>query len=156
MGSDEQNAATLGSPGLPNIWGRNSPSCSGVPLDASAAAARPVPRIDNAIPASPQNISSNTVSIPMPVGSAAICANSSGVYNPTLAASAMIGHGVSSRSSHSAAAGRITSSANSCTQSLTVVTSSDNSSEKPASITQAPFLVAPVGAPRIVASVVTP
>src|SRR5690349_19177478 len=41
----------------------------------------------------------------------------------------MIGHGVSSRSSHSAAAGRTTSAANSCTQSLTWMTSSDSSRE---------------------------
>src|SRR6185369_6589628 len=41
----------------------------------------------------------------------------------------MSGHGVSSRSSHSAAAGRTTVAANSCTQSLTWITSSDSSRE---------------------------
>src|SRR5690242_1032242 len=41
----------------------------------------------------------------------------------------MIGHGVSSRSSHSAAAGRTTVAANSWTQSLTWITSSDSSRE---------------------------
>src|SRR5262245_52919778 len=46
----------------------------------------------------------------------------------------MIGHGVSSRSSHSAAAGRTTSAANSCTQSLTWITSSDNSRENDTAI----------------------
>src|SRR5882757_1184765 len=128
-GSDEQNDARSGSSGVPNICGSHSPSCSGVPLAASDAAASPVPRIDNAIPASPQNSSSNTVSVPMPVGSAAWVANNSMEYRPTLAASWMIGHGVSSRSSHSAAAGRTTVAANSWTQSLTWITSSDSSRE---------------------------
>ena len=95
----------------------------------SEAAARPVPRIDSAIPASPQNISSNTVSMPSPLGSATWVANISIEYNPTLAASWMIGHGVSSRSSHSAAAGRTTSTANSWTQSRTWITSSGSSRE---------------------------
>jgi hypothetical protein len=62
---------------VPNIWGSHSPICSGVPFAASEAAANPVPRIDSAIPASPQNISSNTASIPRPVGSAAWVANNS-------------------------------------------------------------------------------
>src|SRR5258705_3348586 len=128
-GSDEQNDASSGSSGVPNICGSHSPSCSGVPLAASDAAANPVARIDSAIPASPQNISSNTVSIPRPVGSAACVANNSMEYRPTLAASWMIGHGVSSRSSHSAAAGRTTVAANSWTQSLTWITSSDSSRE---------------------------
>ena len=43
---------------------------------------------------------------------------------PTLAASLMIGHGVSSRSSHSAAAGRITSAAKSCSHFCSVIWSS--------------------------------
>src|SRR5690242_18636158 len=112
-GSEEQNDASSGSSGVPNICGSHSPSCSGVPLADRDAAAKPVPRIDNAMPASPQNNSSNTVNIPRPVGSAAWVANNSMEYRPTLAASLMIGHGVSSRSSHSAAAGRTTSAANS-------------------------------------------
>lgn len=77
-GSEEQNAPSFGSSAVPNISGSHWPSCSGVPLPARAAAARPVPRIDSAMPASPQNSSSNTVSMPMPVGSAACWANSSG------------------------------------------------------------------------------
>lgn len=48
---------------------------------------------------------------------------------PTLDASWMSGQGVSSRSSHSSAAGRMTSLANSCTQSLTSRTSSLGSRE---------------------------
>src|ERR1700744_3106081 len=79
LGSEEQNAASLGSPGVPNICGNHSPICCGVPLAANAAAASPLAIIDNAIPASPQNISSNTVGIPMPLDSAAIWANRSGV-----------------------------------------------------------------------------
>src|SRR5882757_9805032 len=128
-GSDAQNEPSCGSAMLPNIWGNHSPICSGVPVAANDAAANPVPRMDSAMPASPQNNSSNTVSIPMPLGSAAWAAKSSIEYKPTFAASWMIGHGVSSRSSHSAAAGRTTCSAKSCTQSRTSITSSDNSSE---------------------------
>src|SRR5271155_2857641 len=48
---------------------------------------------------------------------------------PTLAASWITGQGVSSRSSHSAAAGRMTSVANWCTQSRTSITSSLSCSE---------------------------
>ncbi len=125
-GSDEQNAPSLGSAAVPNISGSHWPSCSGVPLPASAAAASPVPMMDSAIPASPQNISSNAVSMPSPVSSAACWAKKSGEYSPTLAASWMTGHGVSSRSSHSAAAGRMTSAANLCTQSRTSITSSES------------------------------
>src|SRR5271156_283328 len=128
-GSDEQNDASFGSSIVPNICGNHSPNCSGVPVAARDAAANPVPRMDNAMPASPQKSSSNTVSIPSPLGSAAWVAKSSIEYNPTFAASWMIGHGVSSRSSHSAAAGRTICSAKSCTQSRTSMTSSDSSSE---------------------------
>ena len=64
--------------------------------------------MDRAIPASPQNSSSNTVRMPSP-SVRGLVANNSMEYRPTLAASWIIGHGVSSRSSHSAAAGRITS-----------------------------------------------
>ncbi len=49
---------------------------------------------------------------------------------PILAASWMIGQGVSSRSSHSAAAGRITSAAKPCSQSRTASWSGPGSREK--------------------------
>ena len=57
------------------------------------------------MPASPQAISSMTIGTEMPVGSANIEATKSSEYSPIRAASSMIGHGVSSRSSHSWAAG---------------------------------------------------
>ena len=122
--------ASLGSSTVPNICGSHSPICSGVPPPASEAAASPVPRMDSAMPASPQNSSSKTTSMPRPVGSADWSAKKSSEYRPILAASWMIGHGVSSRSSHSAAAGRITSVANSCTQSRMWTRSGDSSKEK--------------------------
>ena len=128
-GSDEQNEASCGSSIVPNIWGSHSPNCSGVPLAASDAAASPVPKMDSPMPASPQNISSNTASMPRPLGSACWVTINSIEYTPTFAASWMIGHGVSSRSSHSAAAGRMTFAAKSCTQSRTWMTSSESSSE---------------------------
>src|SRR5215472_12763825 len=53
-GSDEQNAPSLTSPGPPNICGRNSPTCSGVPLLLTATAARQLPVNDSPMPASPQ------------------------------------------------------------------------------------------------------
>ena len=43
--------------------------------------------MDRAMPASPQNISSKTVSMPSPLGSATWVANNSMEYSPTLAAS---------------------------------------------------------------------
>ena len=67
------------------------------------------------MPASPQAISSITTGTVMPVGSANMLATKSREYRPMRAASAMIGHGVSSRSSQSWAAGRTTSSAKPCT-----------------------------------------
>ena len=76
-GSDEQNAATFGSLMVPNICGTHSPTCSGVPLAASDAAANPVPRMASAMPASPQNISSKTTIMPSPEGSAVCSANNS-------------------------------------------------------------------------------
>src|SRR6476659_10684630 len=128
-GSDEQNEASFGSSMVPNIWGSHSPICSGVPVAANDAAASPVPSLDSAMPASPQNSSSKTASMPSPLGPAAWVAKSSIEYNPTLAASWMIGHGVSSRSSHSAAAGRTTCSAKPCTQSRMSRWSSESSNE---------------------------
>ncbi len=73
--------------------------------------------IDMPMPASPQNSSSLTSGRPSPDGSAKNCAMPSKPYSPIFAASWMIGHGVSSRSSHSCAAGRTTSAANPWTQS---------------------------------------
>ena len=54
---------------------------------------------------------------PSPDSSKNCVAKKSSEYSPILAASWRIGQGVCSRSSHSAAAGLITSAANSCTQS---------------------------------------
>jgi hypothetical protein len=64
------------------------------------------------MPASPQNSSSLTIGSVNPVGSAQNWASPSKPYSPILAASWITGQGVSSRSSHSAAAGRATFSAN--------------------------------------------
>src|SRR5215472_655861 len=130
-GSDEQNAPSFTSPGLPNICGSHSPICSFVPLLATAIAARPEPTRDRPIPASPQNNSSNATTVPSPLGSNHCVLKKSSEYSPILAASSRIGQGVSSRSSHSAAAGRITSLANACTQSLVCRTSSESASENP-------------------------
>ena len=69
----------------------------------------------SAMPASPQLISSLTRHMRSPVGSEKHWATKSKEYSPFLAASSMIGHGVSSRSSHSRPAGRTTFSANSWT-----------------------------------------
>ncbi len=73
--------------------------------------------IDIPIPASPQNSSSLTIGNMIPLASYQNCAMPSRLYSPILAASWMIGQGVCSRSSHSAAAGRTVCSANPCTQS---------------------------------------
>ena len=67
------------------------------------------------MPASPQLISSLTRHMSRPVGSEKHWATKSNEYSPFLAASSMIGHGVSSRSSHSGPAGRTTFSAKSWT-----------------------------------------
>ena len=90
-----------------------------------------VPKIASAMPASPHAISSMTTGIRRPVGSPKALATKSSEYRPILAASSMIGHGVSSRSSHSWAAGRITSSAKSWTHFWIWSWSSLRSSEKP-------------------------
>ena len=133
-GSEEQNAPSLTSPGLPNICGSHSPICSLVPLLATAIAARPEPTSDRPIPASPQNSSSKATTVPRPLGSNHCVLKKSSEYSPILAASSMIGHGVSSRSSHSAAAGLITSLANACTQSLVCRTSSESARENPLAV----------------------
>ena len=114
-GSEEQNAAILRSPGLPNICGAHSPTCSSVPFARSPAAARAVPTIESPIPASPQNSSSIVIGMPSPVSSKLWVAKKSSEYSPILAASSSTGHGNSSRSSHSAATGRTTFAAKSCT-----------------------------------------
>ena len=69
------------------------------------------------MPASPQNSSSYATGMPSPDSSKNCVAKKSSEYSPILAASCRIGQGVCSRSSQSAAAGRITDAANSCTQS---------------------------------------
>src|SRR3954447_2635088 len=81
------------------------------------ATASVVPMIDMPMPASPQNSSSLTIGKVRPVSSAQNWAIPSNPYSPILAASWITGHGVSSRSSHSSAAGRTTPSAKPCTQS---------------------------------------
>src|SRR6516225_70179 len=138
-GSEEQNAATLTSPGPPNICGSHSPICSLVLLDDSATAASELPVRDRAMPASPQNSSSNAIGMPRPVGPSHCSPKNSSEYRPILAASSRIGHGVSSRSSHSAAAGRITDSANPCSQSRVSTRSLPSSSENPG-LTAPPML----------------
>src|SRR5215218_2154213 len=82
-----------------------------------AATASVVPMIDIPIPASPQNSSSLTIGIVRPLGSIQNWAIPSNPYRPIFAASWITGQGVSSRSSHSCAAGRTTCSANPWTQS---------------------------------------
>lgn len=68
-GSEEQKAASLTSLASPYIWGIQVPICSSVPLAMTPMAARPVPTIDRAMPASPQKSSSIAIGIPSPVGS---------------------------------------------------------------------------------------
>jgi hypothetical protein len=80
-------------------------------LEKIADDARPVPTRDMPMPASPQNSSSCTSGISRPDGSMNRLMLASSPYRPIFAASWITGHGVSSRSSHSDAAGRITSAA---------------------------------------------
>jgi hypothetical protein len=80
-------------------------------LEKMADDARPVPLRDIAMPASPQKSSSWTSGISRPDGSMKRLTLASRPYRPILAASWITGQGVSSRSSHSAAAGRMTSAA---------------------------------------------
>ena len=82
--------------------------CSGVPLPAIPAAASPEPMIAMPMPASPQKISSTATGNVSPVGSAIAFMMKSMPYRPIWAASSTTGHGNSSRSSHSCAAGRMT------------------------------------------------
>ena len=88
-------------------------TCSGVPLPAIPEAASPDPMIAMPMPASPQNSSSTATGSVRPVGSEMAFIRKSTLYSPIWAASSTIGHGNSSRSSHSWAAGRTTSSAKS-------------------------------------------
>src|ERR1039458_6190673 len=94
-----------------------------------AETARPEPKSASAIPASPQQSSSDARAKSSPDLSANALTMKSRLYRPTLDASSMIGQGVSSRSSHSRAAGRITRSAKSWTQRTTSSWSSLNWSE---------------------------
>lgn len=68
-GSEEQKAATFTSFASPYICGIQVPICSSVPLARTPTAARPVPTMERAIPASPQNSSSMAMGMPSPVGS---------------------------------------------------------------------------------------
>ncbi len=68
-GSDEQKAATFTSAASPYICGTQVPICSSVPLASTPTAARPVPTMESAMPASPQNSSSIAIGMPRPVGS---------------------------------------------------------------------------------------
>ncbi len=130
-GSEAQNAPSFTSSALPNISGSHSPTCSGVPLLATATAASVLPTRDSAMPASPQNSSSKATGIPSPLGSSHCPVKKSSEYSPILAASCRTGQGVCSRSSHSAPAGRITSAAKPCTQSRISRTSGPGSRENP-------------------------
>src|SRR3954447_24439181 len=85
--------------------------------------------IDMPIPASPQNSSSLTIGNVSPDGSAQNWAMPSKPYSPIFAASWISGQGVSSRSSHSAAAGRTTFAAKPWTHSRTSSWSCESSSE---------------------------
>ncbi len=73
-GSEEQNAATLTSFWSPYICGIQVPICSSVPLARTPTAARPVPTMERAMPASPQKSSSMAIGTPRPVGSKYCCA----------------------------------------------------------------------------------
>ena len=130
-GSEAQNAPSFTSPGAPNISGSHSPICSGVPLLATATAASVLPTRESAMPASPQKSSSKAIGMPSPLGSSHWLEKKSSEYSPILAASSRMGHGVSSRSSHSAPAGLITSAANPCTQSRISRRSGPGSRENP-------------------------
>src|SRR5579875_989303 len=129
-GSDTQNAARATFSGVPKHCGSHSPTCSGVPLAKMPATPSVVPKMASPIPASPHAISSITIGVEMPVGSANMLATKSSEYRPILAASWMIGQGVSSRSSHSWAAGRTTFSAKSWTHFWSWIWSSLRAMEK--------------------------
>ena len=103
------------SSGVPKHCGTHSMICSGVPLEKMPATPRTDPKMASVIPASPHAISSITRGIISPTGSPKALAMKSKEYSPMRAASSMMGHGVSSRSSHSWAAGRTVFSAKSWT-----------------------------------------
>ena len=105
-------------------------TCSGVPLPAIPAAASPEPMIAMPMPASPQNSSSTATGRVSPVLSPIAFIRKSTLYRPICAASWTMGHGNSSRSSHSWAAGRTTLSAKSCTHFWICSWSSSSASEK--------------------------
>ena len=103
------------------------------------------------MPASPHANSSLAIGIIRPPGSKKHWVMKSKEYKPIRAASSMIGHGVSSRSSHSWAAGRMTSSAKSWTHfwicswsSLRSSENSDISSPLPLGPSTDPGLSVPV------------
>ena len=79
--------------------------------------ARPsvLPKMAREMPASPHDSSSLAIGSISPLGSKKHWVMKSKEYSPIRAASSMIGHGVSSRSSHSCPAGRTTVSAKSWT-----------------------------------------
>src|SRR3954447_3766737 len=67
-GSDTQYAPSMMSSGpVPKHCGTHSITCSGVPLPAMPAAAKPDPKIDRPMPASPQNSSSSAIGSVSPV-----------------------------------------------------------------------------------------
>jgi hypothetical protein len=115
VGSDTQKAARAIFSGVPKHCGTHSAICSGVPLPKIPATPRVVPKMASPMPASPHAISSMTTARRFRWGRRNMLAMKSSEYSPIVAASSMIGHGVSSRSSHSWAAGRTTFSAKSWT-----------------------------------------
>src|SRR3954454_8841090 len=112
------------------------------------ATASEVPMIAMPMPASPQKSSSLTTGIVSPVGSRKNWASPSKPKRPIFAASWMIGQGVSSRSSHSAAAGRTTPSAKPWTQSRmsfwSWLSSSENSVVEAAGSAAVSVMVTPI------------
>ena len=97
LGSEAQKAATFTSSWVPKQRGIHSPICSPVPCPKIAATASEVPMIDMPIPASPQNSSSLTIGSDRPARVARRTGPApSKPYRPILAASWMIGQGVSS------------------------------------------------------------
>jgi hypothetical protein len=111
-----------------------------VPELKMPATASELPMTAMPMPASPQKSSSLTIGSVRPVGSAQNWASDSKPYRPIFAASWMIGQGVSSRSSHSAAAGRTTPSAKPWTQSRMSFWSWESSSENDGASSGAPAI----------------
>src|SRR5205085_12270755 len=85
-GADTQYAPIVRSSGpLPKHCGTHSTTCSGVPLPAMPAAARPEPKTARPMPASPQNNSSSVIGSVRPVLSPIdACAKKSKEYSPIL------------------------------------------------------------------------